>query len=162
MRQKHSLNLAFTIDYSTMREKRNLKPEMSVRKKKKNLKNMGVTLNNKISSSLNLRGQKKYVISKYDLEPGAHLCVKRTEPLLYTHHGLYLGFGLVIHYDFEKICIVRLEEFSNKKALYTVESKRTYDIATAIARATSRLGEQEYNLITNNCEHFVLWCLGVN
>ena len=21
-----------------------------------------------------------------------------------------------------------------------------------------RLGEEEYNLITNNCEHFAMWC----
>ncbi len=27
-----------------------------------------------------------------------------------------------------------------------------------IARAESRLGETAYNLVTNNCEHFALWC----
>lgn len=25
-------------------------------------------------------------------------------------------------------------------------------------RALSRLGEEKYHLITNNCEHFVRWC----
>ncbi|NEQ25214.1 MAG: hypothetical protein F6K28_40290, partial [Microcoleus sp. SIO2G3] len=27
-----------------------------------------------------------------------------------------------------------------------------------IARAESRLGETNYNLLTNNCEHFATWC----
>ena len=27
-----------------------------------------------------------------------------------------------------------------------------------VERAYSRLGEQKYNLLTNNCEHFAIWC----
>ena len=27
-----------------------------------------------------------------------------------------------------------------------------------LQRAQSRIGEHKYNLITNNCEHFVVWC----
>ena len=27
-----------------------------------------------------------------------------------------------------------------------------------VERAYSRLGEQNYNLLTNNCEHFAIWC----
>ena len=27
-----------------------------------------------------------------------------------------------------------------------------------VNRARSRLGEESYNLIFNNCEHFALWC----
>lgn len=27
-----------------------------------------------------------------------------------------------------------------------------------LKRARSRIGEREYNLLTNNCEHFVVWC----
>lgn len=27
-----------------------------------------------------------------------------------------------------------------------------------VARAYSRLGERNYNLLTNNCEHFAIWC----
>jgi len=127
------------------------------------IKNIGVTLQNKVSSSLNLRGQKQYVVSKYDLVPGAHLTVRRRIPFSYTHHGLYLGFGLVIHYDFEKICIIRLEDFNKKEPLYIIKNQRgKYDVAMAIMRAVSRLGEQKYSLITNNCEHFVRWCLGVD
>ena len=27
-----------------------------------------------------------------------------------------------------------------------------------IRRAKERLGEEKYNLVTNNCEHFAMWC----
>lgn len=33
-----------------------------------------------------------------------------------------------------------------------------YSPEETIARARSRIGEKEYNLITNNCEHFAIWC----
>jgi hypothetical protein len=29
----------------------------------------------------------------------------------------------------------------------------------AVRRARSRLGEDDYRLLTNNCEHFCSWCL---
>jgi hypothetical protein len=29
----------------------------------------------------------------------------------------------------------------------------------AVARARSRLGENRYRFLSNNCEHFVEWCL---
>ena len=42
---------------------------------------------------------------------------------------------------------------SNKKSKY-----RLYSPEDTVKRAKERLGETEYNLITNNCEHFALWC----
>ena len=33
-----------------------------------------------------------------------------------------------------------------------------YSPDETIRRAKSRLGETQYNLITNNCEHFAIWC----
>ncbi len=33
-----------------------------------------------------------------------------------------------------------------------------YTPLETISRARSRIGESNYNLITNNCEHFALWC----
>lgn len=33
-----------------------------------------------------------------------------------------------------------------------------YTPEETVARAKSRLGETSYNLLTNNCEHFVIWC----
>lgn len=33
-----------------------------------------------------------------------------------------------------------------------------YTPAETVARARSRIGETSYNLLTNNCEHFAIWC----
>lgn len=33
-----------------------------------------------------------------------------------------------------------------------------YSPDETIERAKSRLGEKEYNLVTNNCEHYAIWC----
>ena len=30
--------------------------------------------------------------------------------------------------------------------------------ADVISRARSKLGEKQYNLVANNCEHFAIWC----
>ncbi len=38
-----------------------------------------------------------------------------------------------------------------------------YSPEETVARARSRIGEEKFNLITNNCEHFAIWCkTGVN
>ena len=33
-----------------------------------------------------------------------------------------------------------------------------YSPEETVARAESRLGERDYNIATNNCEHFAIWC----
>jgi len=122
------------------------------------LERIKITLENKIDSSLNLKANKQYITSKYHLDCADHICVQRYQPFSYTHHGLYLGFGLVIHYDFKQICIVTIEDFAKGKRMYLVNSAISYSPEVVLARAVSRLGEEQYHLITNNCEHFVRWC----
>ncbi|WP_439687117.1 lecithin retinol acyltransferase family protein [Cupriavidus oxalaticus] len=34
-----------------------------------------------------------------------------------------------------------------------------YSPTMSVQRARSRLGEDRYRLLTNNCEHFCMWCL---
>jgi hypothetical protein len=36
--------------------------------------------------------------------------------------------------------------------------EKTYSPEAVVFRAESRLGEEEYELIFNNCEHFATWC----
>lgn len=36
--------------------------------------------------------------------------------------------------------------------------KQIYTPDETVERAQSRLGESQYNLMTNNCEHFAIWC----
>ena len=90
----------------------------------------------------------------------------------YTHYGIYAGNGRVIHYatkngDFGADVKVRetsLENFAGggKCTLLSPIKGRTgsnqFSPAETVRRARSRLGENAYNLIFNNCEHFALWC----
>jgi len=99
-----------------------------------------------------------------EISTGAHLVTPR---LGYTHHGLYIGDGQVIHYSgladglsSGPVQQVGLEEFCSGKKFWTKEHPNaTFDGESAVNRARSRLSESRYNLILNNCEHFVYWCL---
>ncbi|MGK7930668.1 MAG: lecithin retinol acyltransferase family protein [Microcystaceae cyanobacterium] len=81
---------------------------------------------------------------------------------VYQHHGIDCGDGTVIHYRKPSETIERtsIATFSWENKVY----KRDYldgfcFIATVVVnRAISRLGEQKYNLLFNNCEHFATWC----
>lgn len=97
---------------------------------------------------------------------GAHLSSKRTG---YTHHGIYIGSGRVIHYSglangLSKghICETSFEEFNqNRKTVSVIEHVEpgVYSNVDIVKRAKSRLGEDKYNLYMNNCEHFATWCV---
>ena len=104
------------------------------------------------------------------LEKGDILIVNRK---LYKHYGIYAGNKTVIHYaalngDFgDNICIheTPLEQFAHEDEIivgrFSESFLRTHTLYSAeetVNRARSRLGEQRYNLVTNNCEHFALWC----
>jgi hypothetical protein len=99
-----------------------------------------------------------------DLSIGAHLTTPRRG---YIHHGIYAGDGRVIHYrglirllrrgPVEEISI---EEFTRGRPL-TVRppTVSAFSGEARIARARLRLGEDRYRLWSNNCEHFVEWCI---
>ena len=95
---------------------------------------------------------------------GVHLV---TPWLSYTHHGIYVGNGNVVQYGALKYDIIRkpveevsLAEFAQGRPVFVVTHAGTcFDAEEVIRRARSRLGEKRYRLLTNNCEHFVEWCL---
>ncbi|HET9863953.1 MAG TPA: lecithin retinol acyltransferase family protein [Steroidobacteraceae bacterium] len=95
---------------------------------------------------------------------GAHLL---TPWLGFTHHGIYVGDGRIVHYGALVYDIIRrpveevtLEAFAQGRPLFVVEHTHVcFDAAQVVRRARSRLGENRYRLFTNNCEHFVEWCL---
>jgi hypothetical protein len=96
--------------------------------------------------------------------PGTHLVTDRTG---YTHHGIYVGDGRVVHYaglanGFESGPVeeVSLEQFANGERVFaSAHSSRSFSAAEIVARARSRLGENLYDLFRNNCEHFSQWCV---
>ena len=95
---------------------------------------------------------------------GAHIVTPRRG---YTHHGVYVGGGNVVQYrgmarslhrgpveevaltQFAQGCPVRVRS----------EALPCFDSDEVVRRARSRLGEDRYHLLTNNCEHFCEWCL---
>lgn len=95
---------------------------------------------------------------------GAHLVASR---LGYLHHGIYVGRGRVVHYAGLSslrrrgpVEEVTLERFCRGHALrIRPHARPLYSGAAAAARARSRLGEDEYRVLSNNCEHFCDWCI---
>ena len=87
-----------------------------------------------------------------------HLEVPRQHGL-FNHHGINLGDGTVAHY-LEGKAIIRssLEEFSNGTKITIVQHQNTLSPEVTLKRAMSRLGESQYSLLFNNCEHFANWC----
>ena len=81
---------------------------------------------------------------------------------LYQHHGIDCGDGTVIHYRKPSEIIERtsLATFSRGNPVYVAKYSDGFGFVpdVVVERAKSRLGEREYNLLFNNCEHFVNWC----
>lgn len=89
---------------------------------------------------------------------GDHLYVLRAG---YTHHGIYVGEGEVIHYLSSQVQKSSLEVFADGATLRIKtahESPVFYDPVDVVKRAISRQGESSYNVIFNNCEQFCRWC----
>jgi hypothetical protein len=95
---------------------------------------------------------------------GAHLTTSRRG---YSHHGVYVGGGRVVHYSglsgfwqCGPVEEVSLSRFANAHPVRLVNHPESqYSPEEIVRRARSRLGENDYRLLTNNCEHFCNWCL---
>lgn len=95
---------------------------------------------------------------------GAHLVTPR---LGYVHHGVYVGGGTVVHYGgfvyhwrrgpVEETSLTR---FAQGRPIWLRPSgPNSRDCEEIVRRARSRLGENQYRLLSNNCEHFSEWCV---
>ncbi|MBL1210879.1 lecithin retinol acyltransferase family protein [Geminocystis sp. GBBB08] len=86
---------------------------------------------------------------------------------IYQHHGIDIGDGSVIHYrkPSEIIEQTSYETFSKGNTVYVRQYPDGFSFIpdVTVKRAFSRLGENKYNLLLNNCEHFATWCkIGVS
>ena len=89
-----------------------------------------------------------------------HLQVPRQHGL-FNHHGIDLGDGTVAHYlEGREILRSPLAEFSRDQPVSVVPylESECSPAGVTLRRAMGRLGEQSYNLLFNNCEHFAHWC----
>ncbi|MNV37838.1 NC domain protein [compost metagenome] len=102
--------------------------------------------------------------SSSELPVGSHLITPRNG---YFHHGIYLGAGEVIHYSGlfgglhgGAVKILPIERFAAGKTVqYRGDPSLQYSADEVVKRALSRMGENRYRVLTNNCEHFCNWCL---
>ncbi|HEY7242234.1 MAG TPA: caspase family protein [Burkholderiales bacterium] len=98
------------------------------------------------------------------LPTGAHLVTPRG---WYEHHGIYAGDGRVVHYagycgglHTGPVEEIGLEEFCSGRGFeLRVHVGARYSPAEIVERARSRIGEQRYDLLANNCEHFCEWAI---
>ena len=87
-----------------------------------------------------------------------HLEVPRQHGL-FNHHGIDLGDGTIAHYlEGREILRSPLTEFSQGQPLRVISHAEASPVGVTLRRAMGRLGEQDYNLLFNNCEHFATWC----
>lgn len=90
-------------------------------------------------------------------KPGDHILTSRG---VYTHHGIVLNATSVIHYLKTGVIKSNLQEFAKGAPISLHPTlTRTFTHNETVYRAKSRLGENNYNLIFNNCECFANWCV---
>jgi Lecithin retinol acyltransferase len=111
------------------------------------------------------------------LGPGDRLLDSKEEPALaahiltprlgYSHHGIYVGDDRVVQYGGLSWGLrrgpveeVSLSEFAHGRPIgVRLADRYWFDRDEVVRRARRRLGEDLYNVFTNNCEHFCEWCV---
>ncbi|NEQ45342.1 MAG: hypothetical protein F6K00_18120 [Leptolyngbya sp. SIOISBB] len=83
-------------------------------------------------------------------------------PGVYEHHGIDCGDEAIIHYykggDVPTVTSTPRELFARGGRIFVKSRSLAFLPPIVVQRAKSRLGEQRYDLLTNNCEHFANWC----
>ena len=103
----------------------------------------------------------------HPLEPGqepplgAHIVTPRR---VYSHHGIYAGQGTVLQYGgglrrgpVEEVSLWRFSQ--GRQIWIRPGAGGLRDRPEVVRRARSRLGENCYHPLRNNCEHFCEWCV---
>ena len=89
-------------------------------------------------------------------------------PKPFEHHAIVdLRSGHVFHFaldqEDETKCMVKLEQLSKYMEDYhgwqLVAVANRQEAQEVIEKARSAVGNSDYNLVFNNCEHFATWCM---
>jgi len=108
-----------------------------------------------------------------DLYPGCHIRVKTNN---FYHHAIYIGDGEVVQFglpfdpynntNYKDIKVIRspLKDFSKSMFIEVYvyskkELKKKKKDSEIIKTALSSVGEGGYDILKNNCEHFVNYCI---
>ena len=119
------------------------------------------------------------VFSIFELRSGDHIALHQVAGT-YWHHAIVEYIDMesddinVIHYsntargfiedNFSspktpaKARVVRNTYKFSKEKVYRMKHERCFDADTVVRRAQSKVGTSNYNVFTNNCEHFAMWC----
>jgi hypothetical protein len=108
--------------------------------------------------------QAEHYRGEQEFLPGSHVITPRRG---FLHHGIYVGEGRVVHYAGSIHGLVSgpveeipLDRFTCGRAVWaSCNTPANFSCEEVIRRARSRVGENHYRLISNNCEHFCEWCL---
>jgi hypothetical protein len=120
----------------------------------------------KRASQLNgsLHSAKWRLVAEQEPLLGSHIVTPRRG---YLHHGIYVGGGKIVHYaglvhglQRRPVEETTLDRFARGRPVWVrSDPPPTFSSQEVIHRAHSRMGEDGYRLLTNNCEHFCEWCL---
>lgn len=79
---------------------------------------------------------------------------------LIRHYGIATGYGTVIHASrrFGRVDETDMADFSQGNIISLVPYGRSVSGAEIVARARLKKGKR-YNVLVNNCEHFITWVL---
>jgi hypothetical protein len=106
-----------------------------------------------------------------DLSIGAHLVTPRVEFVkfrLYDHHGIYVGSETIIHFSGMANSLSKgpiqetsIDEFRDGHPCFVLQHRNPKFSGDEAAQRARRTLEKpsDYNLVFNNCEHFVNWCI---
>lgn len=107
---------------------------------------------------------------------GDHLFVWRTcNGVPFQHHAIDLGDGTVVHFtdgsdgvagpsgDFARFQVQRTSwdviTRQGRDAVHVVEHPERLDVEESVRRALQLVGRRGYDLVFDNCEHVVTWCV---
>lgn len=110
----------------------------------------------------------KSIVEKYSWEPTVIDVIKIIGTV--EHYGIRTGKDTVIHYpgkskNYHSSAIeeISINDFLLGQKYDYLRLKNSEEIpftpSEVIERAKDRVGEDEYSVFFNNCEHFVTWCI---
>ena len=114
--------------------------------------------------SVSLHSAKWRLVAEEEPLLGSHIVTPRRG---YLHHGIYVGGGKIVHYAGlvhglrrRPVEETTLDRFARGRPVWVrFDRPPIFSSREVIRRARSRMGEDGYRLLTNNCEHFCEWCL---